>query len=88
MNVNFHPKFYKSYKSRIVRNKKLLLKTEERIRLFKLNPKNLILKDHQLTGNKKENRAFWVTGDIRIVYYPISKDEVLFLDIGTHNQVY
>jgi len=88
VNVEFHPKFYKSYKSRIIRNKKLLQKTEDRIRLFKLNSNNPILKDHQLTGGMKDRRAFWITGDIRIVYFPISKDEVLFIDIGSHNQVY
>lgn len=88
MNINFHPKFYKAYKSRIVRNKKLLQKAEYRIQIFKKDSNNPILKDHQLTGDQKDNRAFWITGDIRIIYYPISKNEVLFLDIGTHNQVY
>jgi len=86
--TEFHSKFRKHYKFRIVKNKKLLAKTEERIKLFKNNPQNSILKDHQPTGGKKEFRSFWITGDIRIVYFPISKNEVLFVDIGTHNQVY
>lgn len=29
-----------------------------------------------------------VTRDLRVVYRPISKDQVLFLDIGSHSQVY
>ncbi len=37
---------------------------------------------------KIELRAFSVTGDIRIVYFEINDESVLFLDIGTHNQVY
>lgn len=32
-------------------------------------------------------RAFWITGDIRVVYR-VRGDTVYFLDIGTHNQVY
>lgn len=80
--------FKKVFKARIKNNPKLVKKTKERVVLFMKNPKDPILKDHQLTGSQKENRAFWITGDIRIVYYPISKNEVLFLDIGTHNQVY
>lgn len=88
MKTEFNSKFRKHYKSRIVNNTKLLSRTEDRIRLFKLNPQNPILKDHQLTGDKKEFRAFWITGDIRIMYFPVSKQEVLFIDIGTHNQVY
>lgn len=80
--------FKKVFKARVKNNPKLVKKTKERVALFIKNPKNPVLKDHQLTGSQKENRAFWITGDVRIVYYPISKNEVLFLDIGTHNQVY
>ena len=60
----------------------------DRIKLFVENQNNPIIKDHQLTGAKKDYRSFWITGDIRIIYYQISKNEVLFVDIGTHNQVY
>lgn len=88
MKVKFYPGFKKSYNSRIANNKKLVLQTEERIEFFKFNPRDSILKDHGLTGAKRKLRAFSVTGDIRIVYLPVSKDEVIFIDIGSHNQVY
>lgn len=88
MKVKLHHLFEKSYKSRITPAKKLVLQTEERIALFKSNPKNPLLKDHGLTGTKKGLRAFSITGDIRIVYLPVSDTEVIFIDIGSHNQVY
>lgn len=88
MNIEFHPSFKRSYKSRIVKNKKLVEKTNERIKLFQQNQANPLLKDHALKGKKIGLRAFWVGGDIRIVYMPVSKNHALFLDIGTHNQVY
>ena len=88
MIIREHPSFNKSFKKRIANNPKLAKKTKERIKLFLEDSGNPILKDHQLTGDKKDHRAFWVTGDIRIVYYPISKNEVIFIDIGGHNQVY
>jgi mRNA-degrading endonuclease YafQ of YafQ-DinJ toxin-antitoxin module len=88
MKINLHPQFKKFYKSRIAPNKKLVRQTETRITLFKDNPNNLLLKDHGLTGAKKELRAFSITGDIRTVYLPVSKGEVIFLNIGSHNQVY
>jgi addiction module RelE/StbE family toxin len=88
MKINLHPQFKKSYKSRIATNKKLVKQTEARITIFKDSPKNPLLKDHGLTGAKKELRAFSVAGDIRIVYLPVSAHEVTFLDIGSHNQVY
>lgn len=88
MIIQKNKNFKKAFKNRIKDNSKLVKKAKERVSLFVENPKNPILKDHQLTGDKKEFRAFWITGDIRIIYFPISKDKVLFIDIGSHNQVY
>lgn len=88
MEIKFHPRFKKAYKTRIAQNQKLVHQTEERIALFKSNRKNSTLKDHSLSGAKRGLRAFSITGDIRIVYIPISEEEVIFIDIGTHNQVY
>lgn len=88
MKTDLSLRFKKAYKKRIATNKKLALQTKERISLFQYNPSSPILRDHPLTGAKKGLRAFSVTGDIRIVYLPISENEVTFLDIGSHNQVY
>jgi len=86
--IKFDSKYIKSYRKRIRNNIKVRFKVADRIKLFVENQNNPIIKDHQLTGAKKDYRAFWITGDIRIIYFPVSKDEVLFIDIGTHNQVY
>ncbi len=88
MKIRHHPSFKKAFKKRIGNNKKLIQKVQARIDLFVKNSNDPMIKDHQLTGAKKDHRAFWITGDIRIIYYPVSKNEVLFIDIGTHNQVY
>ncbi|EKE05720.1 MAG: Plasmid stabilization system [uncultured bacterium] len=88
MIIKFDSKYIKSYRKRIRNNIKVRFKVADRIKLFVENQNNPIIKDHQLTGAKKDYRAFWITGDIRIIYFPVSKDEVLFIDIGTHNQVY
>lgn len=88
MNTELHPDFKKSYKKRITNNKKLAEKVEERVTLFQNDPQNPLLKDHALKGEKAEFRAFSITGNIRIVYILSSKDRAIFIDIGTHNQVY
>lgn len=88
MKIRLHRLFEKSYKTRISPTQKLVLQTEKRIVLFKANRQNSILKDHGLTGAKRGLRAFSIAGDIRIVYFPVSEDEVVFIDIGSHNQVY
>ncbi len=88
MKIKLRPRFEKSYRSRILPNKKLVKKTKERIALFRENAMHPLLKNHSLTGAKRELRSFSVTGDIRIVYQPLGSDEVIFFDIGSHNQVY
>lgn len=88
MKIELHSRFKKSYKRRVLNNRKLVQKIAEKIDLFRKDSKNPILKDHELTGSKRNYRAFSLTGDIRILYLRVSDNHVIFLDIGTHNQVY
>lgn len=88
MTIDLHPDFKKAYKKRIASDRKLIRKTAERIELFRKNPVHPTLKNHKLVGKYSHLRAFWVTGDIRVVYQPISANRALFLTIGSHNQVY
>lgn len=67
----------------------LKFRTKYTIRIFEANPFDIRLHNHGLAGDMNGVRAISVTSDIRIIfqefyYYKI----VLFLDIGTHNQVY
>lgn len=60
---------------------------KNRLELFISDPKHPLLRDHLLRGEKLTLRAFWITGDIRVVYTKIG-GRIIFLDIGTHNQIY
>ncbi|KKS84974.1 MAG: hypothetical protein UV59_C0012G0067 [Candidatus Gottesmanbacteria bacterium GW2011_GWA1_43_11] len=80
--------FRKVFKKRIAGNEKLIRKFNLRLELFQQNPQHPLLHDHPLTGTKKGQRAFSITGDMRVVYQQVSEDVILLLDIGTHNQVY
>ena len=87
MQINYTQNFLKNYKKRIVNNKNLDKKFQERLQLFLVNQKSSLLKIHKLVGAKKNLYAFSVTGDIRVIYY--QEGRTLFLvDIGSHNQVY
>lgn len=88
MKIRLHSKFVKNYHRRIGSNKNLVIQVEERIEVFKNNPNDPILKNHILKGSKNRYKSFSITGDIRIIYEQISSDEVVFLDIGSHNQIY
>ncbi len=86
--IELHRNFIKSYDKRIKSNSKLLSQVKKRIELFQVKPEDYLLKDHPLIGQKKNLRAFSVSGDIRIIYYYLSANKVIFFDIGSHNQVY
>lgn len=87
MKIEFYNSFQKSYKKRFGGNKKDKEKFIERTILFQNNPNDPTLKDHQLKGKKSKQRAFSITGDIRVIYQ-IIEGTAYFFDIGTHNQVY
>jgi mRNA interferase YafQ len=57
------------------------------IDLFQEYPKHSGLKIHKLSGKMDGLYAFWVTNKVRIIFLP-KENIVLFLDIGTHDEVY
>ncbi len=87
MEIRYHRNFLKSYRKRIKPNSRLDIQFKERISLFQENPKNPLLKNHRLTGEKSQYHSFSVTGDVRVIYRRLENIVILY-DIGTHNQVY
>lgn len=87
MRVTEHPRFKKSYKERVSKNRKLAEAFIEALRLFLEDPKNPILRDHTLTGSMYGYRSFEATNDLLVVYLVVKEGIVLY-DIGSHNQVY
>jgi len=79
--------FEKHFKQRISPNGKLKKQFTERLALFIAGEIGYPLHDHALTGKLAGKRAFSVAGDIRVIYVELD-DAIVFLDIGTHNQVY
>jgi mRNA-degrading endonuclease YafQ of YafQ-DinJ toxin-antitoxin module len=74
-------------KKRISNNPKLQQQYRDRVELFIAGERGYPLDYHALTGTPKGERAFSVANDLRVIY--IETDEaIIFLDIGTHNQVY
>jgi len=86
MILKFHKNFEKSYNKL---NSKLQIKVDNAICVFMRNPHDPVLKNHGLKGRLQGKRAFWVTGDVRIVFEEFDNYiSVVMLDVGTHNQVY
>lgn len=84
MNAHFHKKFKKNYKKRILLNPSLDKRFGERFNLFLKDSSDPILKDHSLSGKLKGLRAFWVTGNIRVVYF-IKDETAYFVNIALYS---
>lgn len=79
--------FEKHFKQRISPHEKLKNQFKVPLALFMAGKLGPPLRDHALTGKLDGKRAFSIAGDIRVIYVKL-EDAVVFLDIGSHNQVY
>ncbi|OGV96951.1 hypothetical protein A2W24_02390 [Microgenomates group bacterium RBG_16_45_19] len=84
----YHRVFVKHFKQRLGSDWNLLSRYEERFQVFLRDRNDRLIKDHSLTGKLKGKRAFWVAGDLRVVYREKKPGIIEFMDIGSHNQVY
>lgn len=82
MKIKISSKFEKNYQ-RLPKNIKDKAKKKEIF--FRENPFEFQLKTHKLSGKERECWAFWIDDSYRIKFIFLSKREVLFLDVGTHN---
>lgn len=85
--IDLHRSFVKSYRKRIAKDAKLVGQYKIRVALFVQGVRDAPLNDHALTGKLIGKRAFSITSDIRVVYVE-TETTIVFVDIGTHNQVY
>lgn len=89
MEISFSSTFKKAFAKRIENT------TSEdefwiRIEIFIDDPSNPKLKTHKLSGRLKGLWSFSIEQNLRVVFY-FTKDKprkAIFVDIGTHNQVY
>jgi addiction module RelE/StbE family toxin len=86
--IEYNRTFKKHFRSRVLPKKNLFNRYEERLEVFLKDRKSPVINDHKLVGSMKGTRAFDITGNIRVVYIEVAKNYFIFLDIGTHPQVY
>jgi len=86
MEIIFHKKFEKSF---LQLSPKQQMKVDETVKLFRQNPHHPQLKNHLLHGSQKGNRAISAGGDLQLVFREeFNYQKVIFVRVGTHNQVY
>lgn len=67
---------------------KIKEKAKEREKIFREDAFDSRLRTHKLHGKEKDVWAFWVDCTYRIKFIFLENGYILFLDIGTHDDVY
>ena len=85
MIFRFHKDFIKSYKKTAPSLKKAV---DLRLLLFSKNIFAVELCNHPLKGKYQGYRSINITGDWRAIYKELGGDEMIFVKLGTHTQLY
>ena len=80
--------FRKAFKRKVRGNKNLELRFRDRVAIFQQNPFDPRLKTHRLAGQLEGLWSFSIDYDVRIVFSFAEANQALFVDIGTHDEVY
>jgi mRNA-degrading endonuclease YafQ of YafQ-DinJ toxin-antitoxin module len=86
--VAFNSSFKRAYKRRIKGNVVQETRFWERLETFRNNPFDQSLRTHKLSGRLKDLWSFSIEYDLRVVFSFLEGDRALFIDIGTHEEVY
>ena len=92
-NLVFTSSFKRAFKTIIKRKPELKQKIENKLRLLANNPFEPSLRTHKLKGKLSNSWSCTVEYDCRIIFNFVNNDnleeeEILLIDIGTHDEVY
>lgn len=69
-------------------SKKIKNKAIGQLEIFVIDPMDVRLKNHSLSGKWSKFRSISITGDVRAIYTIVDADSVRFIDIGSHSELY
>lgn len=82
MKIYYSTKFEREYKRLPLRIKKI---TEEKEKLFRINPSDQRLNVHKLKGKLSGYWAFWIDQKYRVIFEYSKKDTIWFHSVGDHS---
>ena len=85
MDVGVTSNFSKKYKKLTNKERNLL---DQKTEIFRVNSRDPRLKTHQLSGKLREYSAFSLTRGKRVKFILIESNKALFVDVGSHDDVY
>lgn len=88
MKVSLDPAFRRAYRKRIAPSVSLSQRFDELLAVFIGDPFDTRLRTHKLSGKLEGLYSFRVDYDTRVVFYFAGEDRAVFVDVGTHDEVY
>ena len=89
MELAFSSSFKRAFKKKIKGRKEIEDLFWETVDLFIQDPFHASLKTHKLSGKLKDLWSFSIEYDLRVIFYFEDKNsKAVFVDIGTHDEVY
>jgi addiction module RelE/StbE family toxin len=88
INIGYDPSFKRAYKKKIKRNKQLEELYWDKVKIFMKDPFDERLNTHKLSGELKDLWSFSIGYDMRVAFYFANGNKVVFVDIGTHDEIY
>lgn len=86
--IAFSSSFKRAFKKSVAGNASLEDKFWRRVELFKNDPFDPKLRTHKLSGKLKDLWSFSVEYDVRVIFSFADQARVVFVDIGSHKEVY
>ena len=89
MEIAFSSSFKRAFKKKIKARKEIEDLFWEAAGLFIEDPFHTSLKTHKLSGKLKDLWSFSIEYDLRVIFYfEENNTKAIFIDIGSHNEVY
>lgn len=89
MEIAFSSSFKRAFKKKVKTRKEIEDLFWETAELFIQDPFHSSLKTHKLSGKLKDLWSFSVEYDLRVIFYfEDNNSKAVFIDIGSHDEVY
>jgi addiction module RelE/StbE family toxin len=88
MEVSFSSSFKRAFKKRIKGNPDLESRFWQKLEQFTIEPFAPTLKTHKLSGKLRDFWSFSIDYDARVLFYFTEDEKAVFVDIGSHDEVY
>ena len=86
--IAFSSSFKRAFKKSVAGNASVETRFWERVELFKSNPFDPKLRTHKLSGKLKDLWSFSIEYDLRVIFSFAGQERIIFVDIGSHKEVY